>query len=316
MMNDSLHVSGGIKKKKGKKKLIDEGYLSCGAPFLLYHWEDRNTNNRLTLEVLLFGAIDQSKLTLNLGEPHPRNGTQQLFLSNPLPPAWLSMKEFENNNTMTDYNTIKQHEARRRHLVELEKFFVNAAGGDGEGQILSQQEFTLPFEVENFNSQHPYEGTGYYLEKRPVVKKRKKIRRNQSQVKIVDIMNVLVVQMVAQEKCEKKKKKKTKKTFYSKACTYQASSSSSNSDDSSSSDDDDEGSTTIRGANKKKRSKKQQSSSSYHRQYTSKEPSAFAVQSSTGLSYADEMDISLGEQEVELSFETAGGGIDGNDVSL
>ena len=161
-------------------------------------------------------------------------------LSNPLPPDWLSMKEFENNNEMTDYNTIKQHEARRRHLVELENFFVNAAGGDREGQILSQQEFTLPFEVENFNSQHPYEGTGYYLEKRPVVKKRKKIRRNQSQVKIVDIMNVLVVQMVAQEKCEKKKKKKTKKTFYSKACTYQASSSSSNSDDSSSSDDDDE----------------------------------------------------------------------------
>lgn len=81
------------------------------------------------------------------------------------------------------------------------------------------------------------------------------------------------------------------------------------SSDGSSSDGDEEES-AIRGINK--RQHKTQSITSFH-WHTSKEPSAFEVQSSTGLSCADKKNISLGDQEVEMRFETAGGGLDGDD---
>ena len=273
MMSDVLRVSSARRHKKGKR---EKGYLPCGAPFLLYHWEDRNTNNRLTLEVLLFGAIDQKKISLNLGIPDARTGEQPLYFLNPVPPAWLSMKEFENNNSMTDYNTIKQHGARRSLLNEFEKKFVS-----GEtNELVSQQEFILPFEVENFNSQHPYEGTGYYLDKRPVVKKPK---RRGGNPKIVDIMNVLVVDMVAEEKCTKTKKKKAKKAIYSKACTYEAS--SSDDESSLSSSDGDNNVNATHPINNQNRNQQR------------------STNSTAGISFDADMEISLGNNE--LSFETA-----------
>ena len=82
------------------------------------------------------------------------------------------------------------------------------------------QHILLPFQVENFNVQYPYDGTGYHLEKRPIVK-RKKTRggRRNGDKQVVDIMNILVVDMVAEEKCSKVKKKKAKTTKFAKACT-------------------------------------------------------------------------------------------------
>ena len=315
MMNDSLNVSSAKKPRGKKKKIQDErGLVPSGAPFLLYHWEDRNSNNRLTLEVLLFGAIDQKKLSLNLGESNPRTGEQSLFLTNPLPPPWLSMKEFENNSDMEDYNTIKQHGARKSHLVELDARHSSTLEGN---QILSQQAFVLPYEVENFNSQHPYDGTGFYLEKRPVVKRSKKGRSE----KTVDIMNVLVVQMVSEEKCSKNKIKKSLKPKFGKACTYDEASSSS-SDDGSSSSDDDADTQRRRGVSNQRRKRKKASKNTKNRNHSTKNSnngarSNFASSSFAGsmMSYDDDDDKNEEENgggetgRMDLSFETAGGSL-------
>ena len=304
MMNSSLNVSSAIKKKM-KKTEFEKSFFSTKAPFLLYHWEDENSNNRLTLEVLLFGAIDESKLTFCLEEPNPVTGSQILSFSNPLPPAWLSMRVFEKNRDMKDYNTIKQHSARRRLLVDLEDNYSTS----DSNQILSQQKFLLPYQVENFNGQHPYQGTGYFLDKRPVVK------RGGNSAKVNDIMNVLVVEMVSEEKCMKTKKKKARHTFYSKACTYEAASSESRSDD-----DEDVSSNqhTSRTMNNHRRSRSRSSRKfQQQQQHTSRFHQARATFSSPqetsgnlgddNLSVDDNMEISLGDQDIELSFETADG---------
>ena len=308
MMSSSLNVSS-LKKKK---KHVEKGFLSSGAPSLLYHWEDENNNNCLTLEVLLFGAIDESKLTFCLEDPHPITGNQILSFSNPLPPAWLSMQNFEKNSDMRDYNTIKQHSARRRILVDLEEKHLLSK----TNQILSQQKFLLPYQVKNFNKQHPYEGTGYFLDKRPVVKQSRRggRRGGNDSAKIVDIMNVLVIHMVSEEKCSKLKKKKARHTFYSKACTYEAASSDSSSDD----DNDSANNHTARTSNNNfatSRSRMQRTTNNSRNQQQHSSQTAFTSSAaSSGNFYRDDnlsvdnnMEISLGSQDVELSFETADG---------
>jgi len=279
MMQNVLNVSANFSSRKAKKRMIQTSYLPSGAPYLLYYWEDRNSNNRLTLEVLLYGAIHQSKMMVSLGEVDV-SGQQKLFLTNPLPPAWLSMREFEHNNNMQDYNTIKQHGARKVFLVELE---ARHSTSDSD-QIESQQAFILPFEVENFNAMHPYEGTGYYLEKRPVVKRSS---RRRGEAKMVDIMNILVVNMVAEEKCSKVKKKKAKTTKFAKACTFQG----------SSSDESDESSDTGR---RTRSARNPNTRRNYNNQNSDED------ESNAGISY-DGMEISLGDKSVNLSFETAKG---------
>ena len=139
------------------------------------------------------------------------------------------MQVFEKNGDMKDSNTIIQHSTRRRILVDLkDKHLVSKTN-----QILSQQKFILPYQVENFNKQHLYEGNGYFLDKRSIVKQSRRggRRDGDDSAKTVNIMNVLVVQMVLEEKCSKLKKKKVRHTFYSKACTYESASSNISSDD-------------------------------------------------------------------------------------
>ena len=217
---------------------------------------------------------------------------------------------------MKDYNTIKQHSARRRVLVDLEDkhllFETN--------QILSQQRFILPYQVENFNKHHPYEGSGYFLDKRPVVKqsRRGSRRGGDDSTKIVDIMNVLVVQTALEEKCFKLKKKKARHTFYSKACTYEAASNDSSIDDGN----DSTNNHTTRTSNHnfaRSRSRIQRTTttnSSNQQQQTLQTAFASSAASSANylmdknLSVDNNMEISLGSQDVKLSFETA----DGNQV--
>ena len=303
MMNDVLNVSSAKKRaaKGGTKKKEDGAtnrMISIGAPFLMYQWKDRSSNNRLTLEVLLFGAVDQKKINLTLGEASSRSGCQSLCLSNPLPPAWLSMQEFENNIDMTEYNNVVQHGARKSHLVQLEENHFSSE----TNQILSHQEFNLPFIVENFKDENPYEGTGYYLEKRHVVKRSKKNKND----KVVDIMNVLVVQMVSEEKCAKKKSKKVKSTVYTKPCTFGAE--SSDDEDSSSSDEGESGTqrmghtTNFASSSNNNRHKKRKTPNANFASNTNF--ASRGLDNDSNLSYDTVQRV--GNNDMSLSFETAG----------
>ena len=120
---------------------------------------------------------------------------------------------------------------------------------------------------------------------------------------VVDIINILVVNMVSEEKCAKvKKKKKSEHSFcqalhtvFAKPCTFQGGNSSSDSSADGFSSNDEQGHTTnttrnMRGSRMK-----------CNRDFTS----------SSGNSYEnDGMEISLGSngQNIDVSFETAGDG--------
>jgi hypothetical protein len=222
------------KSKKNRRHIA--GFLPCGAPYLTYEWRDRVRNNLLSIEILLFGAVDEKRCSIDLVEC--TDGTQKLVLTQALPASWLSMSHFASNTDCSAGDGYARFVARKDLVAQLKEDF----GHDGHATM--KQEFVLPFRVDNFKDlKHCYKGTGDWFDEWPLLEKTKK-RNGQEKTKTVGYMKVLHVQMVAEEKIEKLKKKTVTKRVHKAAYLNDGGSSEdseeeddgSNSD--SSSDDD------------------------------------------------------------------------------
>ena len=227
------------KKKKQRKEEEESGppSIPLSAPLLLYQWNDANSNERITIEALLFGPIQERKLSVTV-----LPCLRKVLVTSSLPQTWFSMRNFEENNDMIDRNVVFQYGARQSHMLQVRQAFASQETGD----VHFQQEILLPFEVEDFNTEHHYNGTGFCLQKQRIlrsVKKdvKKKKKKKGSRKETYDIMNVLVIQCVSKEKRRKGKKRETRSRFNKSRkagndSSSGSSESSSNSDSSESSD--------------------------------------------------------------------------------
>jgi hypothetical protein len=235
-MVDSFHLTSISQPPSARKKsVLCQGYLpSSGVPFLIYDWKDSvKSNNMLNIEVLLF----QEPRTLDdFGVVFEEKGDndQKIVISQSLPSSWLSMNHFvcAFKNTEGE-DGIAWKRARQYHIRDVQNLF----GKEDKKDITMKQEIDLPFRYDSdFLVQGLYQGTGFWFDSWKVPRKTKKKKsRSLEEDDDYDIVNILTIQLVAEEKVVTKRiKKKTPR----KTAGMQVYVCSSDSKDDSSEDED------------------------------------------------------------------------------
>jgi hypothetical protein len=222
--------------RKKKKNVLRQGYLpSSGSPFLIYDWIDTvKCNNMLNIEVLLFQeprTLDE--FAVEIEEKGGNN--QKIVISQSLPSSWLSMTHFKRAfKNIEGEDGFMRRRARQFHLHEFENLF----GQEDKKDITMKQEIDLPFRCDSdFLVRGSYQGTGFWFDSWKVPRKTKKKKKSRSleEDDDYDVVNVLTIQLVAEEKVAPKKIKKKTPKKSSRIPVYVC---SSDSEDDSSEDED------------------------------------------------------------------------------
>ena len=199
--------ANGIKTKKQA--------LSSSKPFICYKWKDIDLNQFISLEILL--NCSGEVCTVELEEI---GGCQQaIVLTQSLPRSWLNMDYFRSKLDMrNNYNDSQRLAARADYMKAMShKYGENSR----EDLVMSKQYFKLPFRCDDINVRGGYPGTGYSEDIWPVLGRKKVVMKGNSYVEEreeLGFVNVLTINLVAEEKYQKRndntpKKKKLSAAF-------------------------------------------------------------------------------------------------------
>ena len=201
---DNISISSSASRINRRRATVNQLY-ETDNPHIKYCWKDERRNVLLTYEILMYGEVDSRSVEVDL-VPILRagrdTGKQKLFVKSLLPKSWISISHFKTNRCdMNDMADIARYNAR----MDVIKGLQNKYGLGQKSKVLSQQEFELPFQCDDFKMRDAYPNTGTWFDNWPVYDS-----DENGEPYPVGYVNVLNVQLVKVEK-EMERKKQTPK---------------------------------------------------------------------------------------------------------